>query len=353
MNRPAPLRWLLAPFHAAALATGAKSFRDNPIIGSPTLNEMGLHVGRIRLAQAMAHSRRRRLAHMVDAASAAAFERDGFIVTPGFLPAAEFEVLRQEAMACREPARDMLQGDAVTRRIALDSPALARMPSLGRLLRDPAWTGPVRYVGSSALTPVTYIQTVFSRVREGSVDPQTRLHADTFHPTVKAWLFLTDVEADDGPFVYVPGSHVPSPRRLAWERRLSVRMGSSTDFQTTRGSMRITPEEIRRLGLPEPRSFAVRANTLIVADTAGFHARGRSARPSTRVEIWAYGRRNPFLPWTGLALSSAPGVRGRQGWLAWAEDDLKERMGLGAAPWRRAGLVSPTDPPDLGLHAGR
>ena len=56
----------------------------------------------------------------------------------------------------------------------------------------------------------------------------------------------------------------------------------------------------RRLGFGEPKAFAVPQNTLVVADTVGFHARGLSARPSVRVEIWAYGRRNPFLPWLGF-----------------------------------------------------
>ena len=57
--KPAPLSWLLAPVHVAALATGAKSFRDNPIIGSPALNRAGLHVARMRLAERMAERRRR------------------------------------------------------------------------------------------------------------------------------------------------------------------------------------------------------------------------------------------------------------------------------------------------------
>src|ERR1700694_3362140 len=55
----------------------------------------------------------------------------------------------------------------------------------------------------------------------GPPDPQTALHADTFHPTVKAWLFLTDVAADAGPFTYVPGSHRLTPERLPLEMRSS------------------------------------------------------------------------------------------------------------------------------------
>ena len=40
--------WRL-PWWAAQLATGAKSFADNPLIGSPRLNALGMHAGRVRL----------------------------------------------------------------------------------------------------------------------------------------------------------------------------------------------------------------------------------------------------------------------------------------------------------------
>src|SRR5439155_10478435 len=136
----------------------------------------------------------------------------------------------------------------------------------------------------------------------------TLLHADTFHPTVKAWLFLTDVVEDAGPFTYVPGSHRLTAERLAWERRTSLTARQSANAEIRQGSFRIDPAELPSLGLPQPRAFAVPANTLVVADTFGFHARGPGVRPSLRVEIWAYGRRSPFpspaalVPWTTAAL---------------------------------------------------
>jgi hypothetical protein len=55
------IRWLRAPIWLLALATGAKSFADNPIIGSTRLNRRGLHVARLKLAHRLAWSRRRRL----------------------------------------------------------------------------------------------------------------------------------------------------------------------------------------------------------------------------------------------------------------------------------------------------
>jgi hypothetical protein len=338
--------WLLAPVHAVALATAAKSFRDNPVLGSPVLNQAGLHVARMRLAAAMAAWRRRRLAHLLPAEDVVAFDRDGFILKRDYLPPPHFAELKMQALALLAPARGMVQGDALTRRIPLDAATLPRLPAVRALIESAEWLNLLRYAGSSALTPVTYIQTIFARVRPGAADPQQRLHADTFHATVKAWFFLTDVGEDAGPFTYVPGSHRLTPARLDWEWRESIAARASDDVETQEGSFRIEPSEIAGLGLPPPRRFAVPANTLIVADTMGFHARGPSASPSTRIEIWSYGRRNPFIPWLGWDPVAMPFVKHRAVRLSWSMTDFAERLGFGRNPWRDAGISTPSAPAD-------
>jgi len=343
--------WLLAPFYAAAVATASKSFDGNPIIGSPALNRAGLHVGRMRLADALAAWRRKRLAHLVSKQDVADFHRDGFIVKRNYLPLTVFEALKSEVLALTAPARDMIQGNTVTRRIALDASTLARIPTVRSLLQNPEWLGLVRYAGSSLLEPLNYIQIIFSHVRETAADPQTVLHSDTFHSTVKAWFFLTDVGEDDGPFTYVPGSHRLTDARLEWEKRMSISASESLDRYTREGSFRIHQRELAGLRLPEPKIFAVPANTLIVADTMGFHARGTSSHPSVRIEIWAYGRRNPFVPWTGLDPVAMPFVKGRAVPLYWSLMDLGEQLGFIKNPWRPAGKVKPDTPVDLNLFS--
>jgi hypothetical protein len=337
-----PARYLLLPWWIAQLPTGAKAFCDNPVIGSPLLNRWGLHVGRVRIAAALAAQRRARLARLVSPEDRAAFDRDGFVLKRNFLPPAIFDGLRQQVLDHRAPAREMLQGDTITRRIALDPAVLAAMPAVADLLAADGWRGLMRYAGSFDSEPIAYIQTILSHVNDREPDPQTTLHADTFHPTVKAWLFLTDVAEDEGPFVYVPGSHRMTPERLAWEKQRSIVAGKGLDRLSSRGSLRIRPDELPMLGLAPPQAFAVPANTLVVADTSGFHARGPSVRPSMRIEIWGYGRRNPFLPWVGFDPLSLPGIAERRATVGWAfRDRLRKVVGQ---PWKDAGLKTPGAP---------
>jgi phytanoyl-CoA dioxygenase PhyH len=327
-------RYLLVPWWAAQLLTGAKSFMDNPLLGSRRLNELGLHTWRLGLADRMASARRRRLAHLLDESDRADFDRDGFVVKRGFLPEADFAALLAQVRAYRGEAREQLQGNTVTRRIACDLQTGRRIPALHALQRLPAWRGLISYAGSYDTLPMVYVQTVLSQVRPGDPDPQEQLHSDTFHATVKAWLFLTDVEPGEMCFTYVPGSHRLTPQRLAWERRMSLEMSPTSDRLTRRGSFRVEPEELPGLGLPPPVQFAVPANTLVVADTHGFHARGASSQPCRRVEVWAYGRRNPFLPWAGLDAWRLGDLVDRRVGLAWTAGDVLERLRIKRQVWR-------------------
>jgi Phytanoyl-CoA dioxygenase (PhyH) len=339
----AALMPLRAPVWTAQLLTGTKSFERNPLIGNRWLNEHGLHASRVRLAHRAAQMRRRRLATLVSVEDRAAFERDGFAIRPDFLPDDDFAELRQQIESYRGTLREISEGDTILRKIALDPKALAALPALRRVLQNPEWRGLIRYIGSRDAEPVVWIQSILRHAQDGPTDPQTALHADTFHPTVKAWLFLTDVAADGGPFTYVPGSHRLTPERLAWERRMSLAAAGSRDREIRQGSFRIDPGELQALGLPEPRVFAVPANTLIVADTFGFHARGPSAGRSVRVEIWAYGRRSPFAPWPAFDFWSGAALA-RRSLLSWQLGDFMERAGVKPHRWRARTGISAFDP---------
>jgi hypothetical protein len=331
--------WLKAPYWALQLFTGAKSFRDNPVIGSRRLNAMGLHVLRARIAHALARSRRKRLAHLLNAEDRATFDTQGYVAIADLMPRNDFTRLRQAILSRMSPAREMAQGDTITRRIAIDAAMLREIPSLGKLLQSDRWRGLMRYVASFDVEPLYYIQTILARHVDAPPDPQTALHADTFHPTMKAWFFLDDVAPDEGPLTYVAGSHRWTAARATWEKERSLMAPDGLDLLSARGSMRIEATELPTLDLPPPTAFAVPANTLVVADTCGFHARGPSVRPSIRIEIWAYSRRSPYLPWTGGDLLSARWLAPhRIGWVWAMHDRLKQYIGQ---PWQDVGIKRP------------
>ena len=124
---------------------------------------------------------------------------------------------------------------------------------------------------------------------------------------------------------------------------MSLAARHSPNADTRAGSFRVDPAALQEMGLPGPRVFAVPANTLVVADTFGFHARGPSAGRSLRVEIWAYGRRSPFVPWAGFDPWSAAALAWRS-LIGWKLGDLFEQAGIKPHRWRLRIGLSAFDP---------
>lgn len=325
-------RYAALPWHCLQLATHAKSFENNPVLGSARLNALGLHVQRRQLAMAMAGYRRNALASRLDAGERAHFEQNGFFIRENALPAEQFAALRAELGALRSTGWEMRQGRAVTRRVSLDQDVLAQNPASAAFVADRGVRDLIAYASSNTGGITYQLQSIVIDAANADQDPQTRLHADTFHPTAKAWLFLDDVADDQGPFSYVPESHRLTPERLAWEYRQSLGAARSGEQMHREGSFRIDEPELAALGLPPPRRFAVPANTLVVADTSGFHARCASHQASHRVEIYASLRRNPFIPWRGAHLFALPWIANHH--MRW-DIRLKRLMGFGKkSHWR-------------------
>lgn len=334
--------WLAAPLWPLSVLSTEKAF-TNPLLASERLNRRGLYARRVALAHRLADRRRRRLAGLVTEEERAAFARDGAIVKAP-LPPEDVARLREEVLSLKAPAYEMREGDAITRRIPVTPELLGRAPLLAGLVRSPAYQGPIRYAGSFDIAPSVHIQTIITHVAdEGAPDPQNTLHMDTFHPTVKAWLWLEDVTEDMGPFAYVLGSHRLDPRRLAWHKRRSVLASTGGPRG---GSFRVSDAERARLRLPEPHRFVVPAGTMVAGDTFGLHRRTRARVATRRVEVWADSRPNPFVPFVRGLVKLPPGIAERRAawWLAYAE--WAHRHGLRARKdWHYVGEVHPKDDP--------
>ena len=242
---------LKLPFDTLAVASGAKSFRHNAVLGSPYLNRKGLHLWRVRTADSLARARRNRLTHLIPDNQINEFEEQGFIRIDNVLPDDHFARLSEEIETTPFPAREMKQGNAVTRFITLSPEILQKVPALAEAVRSDAFQNTVRYIGASNTDPLVTLHTVLTDPGKGKPDPQTLFHSDTFHPTAKAWLFLRDVEEADGPFSFVPGSHRMTEGRLEWEYAQSVTATENRNPHHSGGSFRATKTELAAMGYPE------------------------------------------------------------------------------------------------------
>ncbi|MFO1538801.1 MAG: phytanoyl-CoA dioxygenase family protein, partial [Actinomycetota bacterium] len=123
-------------------------------------------------------------------------------------------------------------------------------------------------------------------------DEQTRLHVDSVFHTHEVWLYLTDVTEENAPLVYVPRSHHLDAVRLRAEYRDSVDPSRCID-----PSRRVPDAEMERRGLT-PQVVTCPKNTLVIADTCGYHARAIGQDGGHRRALYMFFRSNPFrYPW--------------------------------------------------------
>lgn len=282
------------------LLTTAKSFKNNPIIGSPFLNKMGLHVVRLILAHTVMRARMWMLAIPISRQDRQSYFRDGYIIKENFLPEDEFKALEQEARSFKGEVREARQGDTLTQRAVLSPEVLQLQPVMEGLITKPSFKKLTQFTAGHLRMPLLYLENIKNKYCEGGKDPQKTLHADTFHPTMKCWFFIDDVAEEAGPFNYVPESNRLSWKRLKWQYRMSLNAESEKNTYHANGSTRYSEEDLKELGLPQIRAFAVKKNTLVIANTFGIHRRGDSLEKSTRLAIWGDSRTNPFLPFPGL-----------------------------------------------------
>ena len=331
------------PFYFFDVFGSGKSFSQNPVIGNNRLNEWGLHKWRVQAAASLAEYRRKRLGHLLAPADREQLSANGFLIKEDYLPGPIFQRLKSEIYSSPLAAREMRQGQTVTRMISLGPGLLETMPETNAFLKDDQLRDMMHYAASYGGEPVFMIHVIMVDPKVNINDPQTDLHSDTFHPTAKAWFFLHDVGPEEGPFIYVPRSHLLTPERLQWEYQQSLTARNDPRSHHGYGSFRITLSELQEFGYVT-ETVSVKANTLVVADTRGFHGRTPSNKSTTRISLDLYLRRSPFLPWSGFAISSLPLLRGRSLDLYLAYLDLCEQKFGKKSIWRDVGVI-PVDAP--------
>jgi hypothetical protein len=242
----------------------------------------------------MMYWHRTRLGKNIDGDLRRTFLREGVLIIPEFAREEDFRAIVEE-FRCASPASAMQHWDGSTlaRRFLVgpdgDSFPRIRQFTLQRRLQDI-----LQFAAATVRVTDFFIEDVTHGESISSPDPQKVFHSDTFHPTMKAWLYLTDVDSSNGTFEYIRRSHRLTLRRLVWEYRKSLSASAAAD-DTAEGSFRVQQEDLGFLKPGEPERFAVKKNTLLVADTRGFHRRGEALTGSRRVALHAWSRTNPFV----------------------------------------------------------
>jgi hypothetical protein len=216
--------------------------------------------------------------------------RTGLVVIEDFLPVEEFERLRDETARfsrTRPPNRVVTDGGTRTEIWRLPPGDGGRYRQLERWCRNDAVLGLASAAERHPVLPTHAFQTLEHLHVDDpdDHDGQTDLHIDAPFDTHKLWLYLDEVTRDDAHFVYVPGSH-----KLDWTRLQREYLESIGE---NRRSRPVSIAEVDRRGL-ETRSVTCAPNTLVLANTCGYHCRSQGAPGVTRRALHMMFRSNPF-----------------------------------------------------------
>ena len=294
---------IFIPLYLLQIFTISKSFKNNPIIGSRLLNILGLHLFRLMLSHTIMYLRMQILSFGVPSHLKKSYMQKGYMLIDNVVSAEMLHDIIEESKHDDAEIRQCIQGNTITQRIHLDGNNKNKTQTINDFLERKDIIKLFKFTAGKNHRPISHIQAIKNNYVQGADDPQKHLHSDTFHPTMKYWFFLQDVEHGMAPFTYVESSNRLTWKRLKWEYKKSISMDSESINYSKNGSFRIKEEELEALGLPLPKEVCVAKNTLVIVNTFGFHRRGEAKEKSTRFEIWGISRTNPFNPFIGFGFS--------------------------------------------------
>jgi hypothetical protein len=284
---PAPAIVESVPAKPTAATAGAglwpllRATSADKLVDSPLFNRLGGQVARMVAAHALRRLARRRAPAQVRHLCQA-LDTHGMLRLPEFLEPATFARVRQAALRALEQYGDRCttyeQGSTRTELLNVRLLAEADQDALRPWFEHPALMQLVSWAESRRLSPhdpAVSVERVRHEVCPGR-DMESDLHSDIFFSSHKAWLYLDDVGPHNGVLSYVPGSHHVSLGRIPWEYRNSV--------GARHGSRRISERELAELGLRE-QVITCPANTLVIANTCGYHRRIPGAREQRRALV--------------------------------------------------------------------
>lgn len=296
------------------IVTGQKNLND-PVLGSRLLNRAGLHTFRVKLANWCNQRRRTPQVSWLSPAQNTELDASGVLAIDNFLPPDQFAQLSDEvegaieAVAATCPAApgsgrgygqkqlqswgfDRFDGGTLNRFITVDG---VIHPQAAAFSREPKLRDLTSAIAGGWQLP--HHVWMYHMVHGGAgMDPQKQFHRDTFFSSVKFWFCMRPVGSQQGPFEYIKGSHKLTPERVQWEEgKLQDALRRPQGQRSA--SFRVSAEDTGIVGSGEVTRFEVAENTLIIADTFGFHRRGDAESGAERLALYGNMRPWPFSLW--------------------------------------------------------
>ncbi len=271
------------------------------LVKSKVLNKMGVQPFRIYLAQKRYGMKSTPHA---DAYSEEinTLQNDGILVIENFLPENEFSALEEECQRImkNEKMDDVRQDGSNTISMKslfkLDSKTYPGVFSFlsNKKLKNLFEAAEKRKISFSKGNITVLIQHLQQGYDKTLLDPETELHSDTFFNTHKAWLYMNDVEMKNAPFVFVKGSHKVE-KTNHYQIAYDYTNGKIERAKSDRGgSRRISEEELKKDDM-ERSVYMCKKNTLVIANTMGYHCREEGEGGNERLTLAVSARFNPFF----------------------------------------------------------
>lgn len=248
--------------------------------GGLILNLLGYQIVRMLLFRASYLLRNRRFPNDAKLQSLAReFHDNGIVVIPDFFPPETFKKIVDEAQKTELP----IVHDRAPRieRITVVSDG---NPNSNPLFKEHFAKNPVvnalvaMDVRKDVLVwPKIQIE-VTSYAAEDIGKETTDLRSDEIHydrsfPTVRTFFYLTDVDEHNGALRYARRSHKLTLSRLTEEYKMSVAFYRSDKEMQENVTPSVDPRHLEKRGL-RLESMSGKANTMVIADTMGYHRRG-------------------------------------------------------------------------------
>ena len=265
-------------------------FSQDQILHSKILNNFFLQSYRFNLAREKINSRQKRLLKNIDDKEIldhfSALKKDGILIIKNFLDQKSLDEIESFYNSTNLAGKTSLNKFRLRGADYLDGNLSENLPKtfsfiLGNKIIKHL---PKLYLGNTAENQ--YWRLKFIKDIPGMMDENCNNHSDTFHNTLKIWIYLEDIEKDEDTLKYWKKSHLPNHILDKYRiKKLVEGVGSPRAENQLMESLRFNlfNEKIKK-------------NTLVMADTSGFHYRNfAKGKDLWRGTIFTSIRINPFF----------------------------------------------------------